>query len=144
LRSADIFRRRTSFISWDSRVAFRIRDFGRTPGTLEIAGRALDLQQFTARSPLRLTGSAQFNGKIDIVNAKIEANLGVTADSVGFEGGMVEKVSSTLRASKTVGPIASKNPWFAELRTAMEFRNRIHYREYVVDSARTPAGLTTS
>src|SRR5206468_11891855 len=56
-------------------------------------------------------------------------------DSVGFEDGTIKNLSATLRASKTVAPIASKKPWFAELRTAMEFNlTDIHYREYVVDS----------
>jgi TamB, inner membrane protein subunit of TAM complex len=136
LRSADIFQEKNEFhLHGTIELPSAFEDFGRTPGTLEIAGRALDLQQFTARSPLRLTGSAQFNGKIDIVNAKIEANLGVTADSVGFEDGTVKNLSATLRASKTVAPIAGKKPWFAELRTAIEFNlTDIHYREYVIDS----------
>jgi hypothetical protein len=111
------------------------KDFGRTPATLEVAGTAADLQQLTAGTPLRLTGSAQFTGKIDIVNAKIETNLGVTASAVGFPEGTIDKMSATLRASKVVPPADSKKPWFADLRTAMEIDlTNIHYREYVVDS----------
>jgi hypothetical protein len=111
------------------------KDFGRTPTTLEIAGTATDLQQLTAGTPLRLTGSAQFTGKIDIVNSKIEANLGVTASSVGFPEGTIDKMSATLRASKVMPPADSKKPWFADLRTAMEIGlTNIHYREYVIDS----------
>jgi TamB, inner membrane protein subunit of TAM complex len=111
------------------------KDFGRTPTHLEIAGTAADLQQLSAGTPLRLTGSAQFTGKIDIVNAKVEANFGVTASSVGFPEGTIEKMSATLRVSKVVPPADSKKPWFADLRTAMEIGlTNIHYREYVVDS----------
>jgi TamB, inner membrane protein subunit of TAM complex len=111
------------------------KDFGRTPTHLEVAGTAADLQQLTAGTPLRLTGSAQFTGKIDIVNAKVEANFGVTASSVGFPEGTIEKMSATLRVSKVVPPADSKKPWFADLRTAMEIGlTNIHYREYVVDS----------
>jgi len=111
------------------------KDFGRTPTTLEVAGTAADLQQLTAGTPLRLTGSAQFTGKIDIVNAKIEANLGVTASSVGFPEGTIDKMSATLRASKIVPPADSKKPWFADLRTAMEINlTNVHYRDYVIDS----------
>jgi len=137
LRSADIVQEKNEFhLHGTVELPSAFEDFGRTPGTLEIAGRALDLQQLTARSPLRLTGSAQFNGKIDIVNAKIEANLGVTADSVGFENGTIEKLSSTLHAFKTVAAAsAAGKPWFADLRTAMEFNlTNIRYRDYVVDS----------
>ncbi|PYK41735.1 MAG: hypothetical protein DME60_01850 [Verrucomicrobia bacterium] len=111
------------------------KDFGRTPTHLEVAGTAADLQHLTAGTPLRLTGSAQFTGKIDIVNAKVEANFGVTASSVGFPEGTIEKMSATLRVSKVVPPAGSKKPWFADLRTAMEIGlTNIHYREYVIDS----------
>jgi autotransporter translocation and assembly factor TamB len=111
------------------------KDFGRTPTHLEVAGTAADLQQLTAGTPLRLTGSAQFTGKIDIVNAKVEANFGVTASSVGFPDGTIDKISATLRVSKVVPPADSKKPWFADLRTAIEIGfTDIHYREYVVDS----------
>src|SRR5207249_6472696 len=58
-------------------------------------------------------------------------------NAVGFANGTVDRLSSTLRASKTVPPPGSKKPWFADLRTAMEFDlTGIRYREYVVDSAR--------
>src|SRR4029450_10143127 len=111
------------------------KDFGRTPTHLEVAGTAADLQQLTAGTPLRLTGSAQFSGKIDIVNAKVEANFGVTAGAVGFPEGTIEKMSATLRVSKVVPPADSKKPWFADLRTGIEIGlTDIHYREYVVDS----------
>ena len=111
------------------------KDFGRTPTHLEVAGTAADLQQLSAGTPLRLTGSAQFTGKIDIVNAKVEANFGVTASSVGFPEGTIEKMSATLRVSKVVPPADSKKPWFADLRTTTEIGlTNIHYREYVVDS----------
>jgi hypothetical protein len=111
------------------------KEFGRTPTHLEVAGTAADLQKLSAGTPLRLTGSAQFTGKIDIVNARIEVNLGVTANSVGFPEGTIEKMSATLRASKVMPPADSKKPWFADLRTAMEIGlTNIHYREYLVDS----------
>ena len=76
----------------------------------------------------------------------IEADLSVTANSVGFPGGTVEKLSGTLRASKVIalskGPPGSatsataRKPWFADLRTAMGFDlTGVRYREYVVDAA---------
>ncbi len=90
---------------------------------------------------MQLTGSAQFTGKIDIVNAKIEATLGMTGESIGFPDGTIEKLSSTLRASKTIArpgsppPATAKRPWFADLRTAMEFDLAgIRYRDHIIDS----------
>jgi hypothetical protein len=136
LHSADIVQDKNEFhLQGTTELPAIFKDFGRTSASLEVSGTAADLQQLTAKTPLRLTGSARFTGKIDIVNAKFDANLGVTAESVGFPEGTIEEMSLTLRASKVVPPADSKKPWFADLRTAMEIGlTNIHYREYVVDS----------
>ncbi len=82
-----------------------------------------------------MTGSVQFNGKIDIVDANVQATLGVTGDAVGFSDGIIDNVNATLRASKKVARADTKRPWFADLRTAMEFTlTGIRYRDYIVDS----------
>ena len=136
LRSADIVQDKNELhLRGTMELPSVIEDFGRTPATLEIAGTAPDLQRLTTGTPAQLTGSAQFTGKIDIVNAKIEATLGVTAESIGFSNGTIEKLSSTLRASKSVARADTKRPWFADLRTAMEFDLAgIHYRDHIIDS----------
>jgi autotransporter translocation and assembly factor TamB len=146
LRSADIVQDKNELhFRGTMELPSVIEDFGRTPTTLEITGTALDLQGVTTGIPVQLTGSAQFTGKIDIVNAKIEATLGMTAESIGFPGGTIEKLSSSLRASKTIArpdtrlgsppPATAKRAWFADLRTAMEFDLAgIHYRDYIIDS----------
>jgi len=146
LRSADIIQDKNEFhLRGTLELPSVVEDFSRTPASLEISGTAPDLQQLTAGMPLQLTGSAKFIGKIDIANAKIEANLGVTANSVGFPEGTIEKLEGTLRASKAMPPpntadtaaaTAARKPWFADLRTAMEFGlSNIRYRDYVIDSA---------
>jgi hypothetical protein len=136
LRSADIIQDKNEFHCRGTvELPSVIEDFGRAPATLEISGTALDLQRLTSGMPLRLTGSGEFTGKIDIANARIEANLRVTANSVGFPGGTIEKLEGTLRASKVMPLADSKKPWFADLRTAMEFGlSNIRYRDYVLDS----------
>ena len=136
LRSADIVQEKNEFhLHGTMEMPATVQDFGQTPTTLEIAGTAPNLQRLTTGIPVQLTGSAQFTGKIDIVNAKIEATLGVTGNSVGFPDGTVEKLSSTLRASKSVARTDTKRPWFADLRTAMELDLAgIHYRDYIIDS----------
>src|SRR5438874_11875360 len=86
--------------------------------------------------PQPLSGTAQLNGKIDIVNAKIEANLNITANSVNVANGTNEKLSATARASKIVGPADVKKPWFADLRLRSNLNiSNAHYRDYVIDSA---------
>ena len=142
LRSADILQDKNEFhLHGTTELPAVIEDFGRTPATLEISGTAPDLQRLTTGIPVHLTGSAQFTGKIDIVNAKIDATLGVIGNSIGFPDGTIEKLSSTLRVSKTIErpgsppPATAKRPWFAGLRTAMEFDLAgIRYRDHIIDS----------
>src|SRR4029453_5145188 len=103
LQSADIVQDKNELhLRGTMELPSGLEDFAPAPTTLEIAGTAPDLQRLTTGTPLQLTGSAQFTGKIDIVNAKIEAPLGTTAESVGFPDGTVERLSSPLRASKSV------------------------------------------
>ena len=111
-----------------------VEDFGRT-ASLEITGTAPDLENLTAGLAVGLTGSVQFNGKIDIVDANAQVTLGVTGDAVGFSDGIIDNLNATLRASKKVAHGDTKRPWFADLRTAMEFTlTGIRYRDYIVDS----------
>ena len=146
LRSVEIVQDKNEFhLHGTMELPSTVQDFGRTPTTLEIAGTAPDLQRLTAGRPVQLTGSAQFNGKVDIVNPKVDATLGVTGNSVGFPDGTVEKLSCTLRASKVISisktqprsatGATAERPWFADLRTAMEVElANIRYRDYVIDS----------
>jgi TamB, inner membrane protein subunit of TAM complex len=115
----------------------QVRDFGRSPATLEVSANAINLQQLTAHVAEPLSGSAQLSGKIDIVDAKIEANLNVTADSVGFAYGTIEKVSADFKATKTMPPPNIEKPWYADLRTTVDLdMSAVHFRDYVFDSAR--------
>ena len=136
LRSADLVQGQNEFhLRGTTEMPADFKDFGRNPASLEIAGTVLDLQGLTAGMPQPLSGTAQLNGKIDIVNAKIEANLNITADSVTFANGTIEKLSATARASKIVGPADAKKPWFADLRLRSNLNiSNGHYRDYVIDS----------
>jgi hypothetical protein len=136
LRSADVVQDKNELhLRGTMELPSAIEDFGRTATTLEIAGAAPDLQRLTTGTPAQLTGAAQFTGKIDVVNAKIEATLGMTAESVGFPAGTIEKLNSTLRASKSVARTDTKKPWFADLRTAVEFDLAgVRYRDHIIDS----------
>jgi len=137
LRSADIVQEVNEFhFRGGIELPAIIADFGRTPTNLEISGTAPDLQRLTAGTAVSLTGSAQFNGRIDVVNATVEADLGVSAEAVGFQNGIIDNLNCRLRASKRVVRGDSKRLWFADLRTAMNFDlTGIRYRDYIVDSA---------
>ncbi len=137
LRSADIVDGVNEFhFRGSMELPAEIQDFPRTPTSLEISGTAPDLKQLTAGMPVALTGSAQFNGRIGILNQQVTAALGVTGEAIGFQDGIIDKLNCTLRASKRVARGQTDKPWFADLRTAMEFNlTGIRYRDYVIDSA---------
>ena len=137
LRSADITEETNQFqLRGSMELPATFADFGRTPTNLEISGTAPDLQKLTAGTTVALTGTAQFSGKIDIVDANVQATLGVTASTLGFRDGIIDKLTCTLRASKRVARGDTKRSWFADLRTAMEFNlTGIRYRDYAIDSA---------
>lgn len=136
LRSADITEETNEFhLRGSMELPGTFADFGRTPTNLEISGTAPDLERLTAGTTVALTGSAQFSGRIDIANATVDATLGVTGNAVGFQEGVIDKLNCRLRASKGVARSDTKRPWFADLRTAMEFTlTGIRYRDYIIDS----------
>jgi hypothetical protein len=136
LQSADIIQNQNEFhVNGTIDLPATLQDFGRTPTSLQITGKAPDLEKLTAGLAFGLTGSVQFDGKIDIVDANAQVTLGIIGDEVGFSEGIIDNVNATLRASKKVGRADINRPWFADLRTAMEFTlTGIRYREYIVDS----------
>jgi hypothetical protein len=112
-----------------------IKQFGRNPATLEIAAAAVDLGRVTADMPKRFTGSARLNGKIDINNGKLSANGSASAGSVGFANGTIGKFTAGINSTKILPPPNSKEPWFAQLRSAIEFQlSDVRYRDYLIDS----------
>ena len=135
VRSADIVQNQNEFhLNGTIDLPATFEDFGRTPASLQIAGKAPDLEKLTAGLPVGLTGSVQFNGKIDIVDASVQVILGITGEAVGFSDGIIDNLNATLRASQKVAR-DSKNLWFADLRTAVEFTlTGMRYRDYIVDS----------
>ena len=146
LQSADVVQDQNEFhLHGSVDLPASVGDFGRTRASLQIAGKAPNLEQLTAGIAVGLTGSVQFNGKIDIADANVQATLGITGDAVGFSDGIVDKVTATLRASKVIPPskphpasaaATAERPWFADLRTAIEFTlTGIRYRDYIVDAA---------
>src|SRR5205823_9919934 len=74
LRSADILQDMNELhLRGAIELPSKIEDFGRTPANLKISGSAPDLERLTVGTPVGLSGSAQFNGRIDIVNAPTQA-----------------------------------------------------------------------
>lgn len=111
------------------------REFGRAPGHLEITSEAFDLARATASMPLRLTGSAQINGQIDIKNERLDSSLSVSAVAVGFQNGTIEKLNAIVTASKVVPPAQVRKQWYADLQSKVAFTmSDVRFREYALDS----------
>ena len=156
LQSADIVQKQNEFhLNGTIDLPATVEDFGRTPASLQITGKAPDIEQLTAGIPVGLTGSLQFNGNLDIADTKMQMTVGIAGDAVGFSDGVIDKLTGTLRASKVIAastnrpgssasakatadkstPATAGKPWFADLRTAMQFTlTGIRYRDYIVDS----------
>src|SRR5262249_17314769 len=72
LQSADIVQDQNEFhLNGIIDLPATFEDFGRAPASLQITGKVPDLEKLTAGVPVGLTGSVQFNGKIDIVDANV-------------------------------------------------------------------------
>ncbi len=136
LQSADIVQGRNEFhLRGSADLPADIKQFGRSAATLEMSAAAVDLQRLTAGTAQELTGSAQINGRIDIKNGKLKANLTASAGSVGFANSTIDKLTANLRAFKTMPPSNLRKPWFADLRSALDLDiSNIRYRDYVIDS----------
>ena len=136
LKSADVVQGENNFhLRGSAELPANIRDFGRSPATIEVGAAALDLQRMTARMPQHLTGSAQLNGKIDINNGKLDAQLNISAGNIGFQDGSIDKVNAVLHASKIMPPPGSNKPWYAGLKseTTLDISN-LKLRDYEADA----------
>src|SRR5207248_9914865 len=93
LQSADIVQDRNEFhLHGAMDLPATVGDVARTPASLPCAGHTPDLEQLTAGIPVGLTGSVQFNGKIDIAVTNVQASLGFTGDPLAFSDGFFEKL----------------------------------------------------
>ncbi len=98
-----------------------IKEFGRTPASLQISGSLPDLQTLTAGTPQPVSGSATIEGRADIVDATLRAALNVTTGPIEWNGGSAQEVKALLTANKKVPPPNSTQPYFADLQTETHF-----------------------
>jgi len=143
LQSADIVQGKNEFHAQGSaELPDKMSGFGRSSAHLEVAAKAPDLSQVSALAGEKPSGSADLNGKIDIVDARLEANLDVSGDSIGFSDGTIGKLRANVKASKIMTHTAAdtaattaKRPWFADLNSNVSFEaSQLHFRDYALDS----------
>lgn len=112
-----------------------IKQFGRTPATLELTGPAIDLHALTAGRSEPLSGTAQVNGRIEIKDGKLEATLNASADSIAFKDGKIDKLNANVKAVRMMAPPNVSKPWFADLHSeAVLTGSEIRFRDYIFDS----------
>lgn len=74
--------------------------FGQTPGNLQIAVDAPDLQQLTSFMAQPATGSLQANGNLKTGNGKAQLDLKANGNSIGFHGAAVKQLTANISATK--------------------------------------------
>jgi autotransporter translocation and assembly factor TamB len=136
LQSGDVVQGQNEFhLRGSADLPADVKEFGRSPATLEVAASAVDLKQATAAMAQPMSGSAQINGKIDIKDGNLEANLAVSAGSVTFANGAVEKLVASMSASKVMPRPDAKKPWYSDLRSETTLSaSNLKFRDYEADS----------
>ena len=112
-----------------------IEAFGRTPGNFLLTVVAPNLEQLTGFMQKPVTGSARVDGRINIKDAVVTANLRSTGEHLGFDKGTLEKLSATIEASKKMPPPGSGQPYYANLNSTIHADlTGLHYDQYLFDT----------
>jgi autotransporter translocation and assembly factor TamB len=113
----------------------RIHSFGQSPATFEVTGLLPDLQSITAGFPQPLTGAASVNGRAEIKDAVLRADLRFGGGPIGCGNGEVAQVTGTLTASKKMPPTNVSKAYYADLRSEIHLdMTDLHSGEYLMDS----------
>ncbi|MDB6147221.1 MAG: hypothetical protein JWO45_885, partial [Spartobacteria bacterium] len=136
LETGDVVQGQNQFhLRGSSELPRNIKDFGRTPGTFEVAATVPDLRQVTNGMPQKVSGSAQLNGKVEINDGKLNGDFSVVAGDLGFADGTIEKLNAVVKVSKVVPPSSADKPWYADLRSQTTLTvSKIRMRDYAADS----------
>ena len=112
-----------------------IRHFGQSPARFEISAVLPDLQSITAKFPQPLTGSATVNGRAEIKDAVLRADLSFGGGPIGFGNGSAAQVSGTLKASKQMPATNEAKIYYADLRSQIHVEMAdVHSGENLFDS----------
>ena len=144
VQAADITQGQNQFhLSGSAQLPRDIHDLSRAPASFEIIGTLPDLQSATTSMPQRVSGSARLNGKINIKDGKLTANLSASAGSIALAEGKIDKLSANVTATKLLAAhrprpataaTAVREPWFADVRSTIAFSaSDVRYRDYALD-----------
>ncbi len=112
-----------------------LEEFGQTPGNMVLKVYAPNLEQLTGFLQKPITGAMQIEGRINIKDAIVTANLRTTGEHLGFASGTVEKLSATIEASKKMPSPKSSQPYYANLKSTIRVDLiDLRYDQYLLDS----------
>ncbi|MEY2490215.1 MAG: translocation and assembly module TamB, partial [Verrucomicrobiota bacterium] len=112
-----------------------IRYFGQSPARFEISAVLPDLQSITAKFPQPLTGSATVNGRAEIKDAILRADLTFGGGPIGFGNGSANQVNGTLKASKQMPATNEAKVYYTDLRSQIHVEMAdVHSGENLFDS----------
>ncbi|HEY6112335.1 MAG TPA: translocation/assembly module TamB domain-containing protein, partial [Chthoniobacterales bacterium] len=143
IQTADVTQDQNQFhLRGSTQLPRDIHDLSLAPASFEITGTMPDLKSATASMPQRASGSARLDGKIDIKDGKLTANLNASAGSVAFAEGKIDKLSANVTATKLLKRNAAdtaastvREPWFADVRSTIAFNaSDIRYRDHLFDA----------
>ena len=93
-----------------------IRAFGRRPIAVEFSGALPDLQSLTAGFPQPVVGSATVNGRADINEGTLRADVSFAGNELKTGTTTLEKFSGPLRAVKVMPPPGVAKTYYDDLR----------------------------
>jgi len=112
-----------------------IRSFGQSPARFEISAALPDLQSITAKFPQPLTGSATVEGKAEIKDRVLRADLSFGGGPIGFGNGSAAEVKGTITASKQMPETNQDKVYYADLRSQIHVEmTDVHSGENLFDT----------
>ena len=112
------------------------KEFGRMPTSLTVRARAFDLKAVTAGLPTTISGAASLEGKLNISNGNLSAEIVAGGGPVQFADGSIQKLSTNVTITGTMASPNANNPWFRGLQSKMVFdASEVRVRDMAIDSA---------
>jgi hypothetical protein len=113
----------------------QLRLFGQSPAAFDITASLPELQSITAGFPQPLTGSAMMNGRAEIKDAVLHADLRFSGGPIGFVNSTIAQVNGSLVASRKMPPADQQKVYYADLQSEIHLEmTDLRSGDYLLDS----------
>ncbi len=113
----------------------RMAGFGHKPATIQLRGQLAALGEIIAGSPQPITGSAEVNGQIKVVNDTVHADIVLAGGPVNFGPATAQKFVVKFNATRQMPPADEGRPYFDGLTADVRFDlTEVRATDYAVDS----------